>query len=62
MKALTGQDKMDASAITEYFAPLMDYLKEQNQGKSCGWQTPADPLAGPQSAAAPAATATPGKT
>ena len=56
MKALTGQDKMDASAITEYFAPLMGYLKEQNQGKSCGWQAPADPLAGPQSAAAPTAT------
>lgn len=55
MKALTGQDKMDASAITEYFAPLMGYLREQNQGKSCGWQLPADPLAGPQTAATPAA-------
>jgi peptidyl-dipeptidase A len=55
MQALTGQEHMDASAITEYFAPLMDYLKEQNQGQSCGWQAPADPLAGPQSAAVPAA-------
>ncbi|HWY24947.1 MAG TPA: M2 family metallopeptidase, partial [Nevskia sp.] len=52
MKALTGQDRMDASAITEYFAPLMGYLKEQNQGQSCGWQQPADPLAGPQTASA----------
>jgi len=52
MKALTGQEQMDASAITEYFAPLMGYLKEQNQGQSCGWQSPADPLAGPQSATA----------
>jgi peptidyl-dipeptidase A len=50
MKALTGQEHMDASAITEYFAPLMSYLKEQNQGRSCGWQAPADPLAGPASA------------
>ena len=52
MKALTGQDRMDASAITEYFAPLMGYLREQNQGQSCGWQQPADPLAGPQTASA----------
>jgi peptidyl-dipeptidase A len=28
---------MDGSALIEYFQPLMGYLKEQNQGKSCGW-------------------------
>jgi peptidyl-dipeptidase A len=53
MKELTGQEQMDASAITEYFAPLMGYLKEQNQGRSCGWQPPADPLAGPPMSPAP---------
>ncbi|MDR3418856.1 MAG: M2 family metallopeptidase, partial [Nevskia sp.] len=57
MKVLTGQDRMDASAITEYFSPLLDYLKEQNQGQACGWQLPADPLAGPAAAGtAPAKT------
>lgn len=34
---LTGGQQMDGSAIIEYFAPLMGYLKQQNQGLSCGW-------------------------
>jgi peptidyl-dipeptidase A len=38
LKALTGSDKMDASAILEYFAPLKSYLEEQNKGQTCGWQ------------------------
>lgn len=38
LKALTGNDKMDASAILEYFAPLKSYLEEQNKGQTCGWQ------------------------
>jgi len=37
MEALTGQRKMDASAIIDYFAPLNTYLKEQNKGRQCGW-------------------------
>ena len=37
MKALTGQSKMDGSAIIDYFAPLNAYLKEQNKGRQCGW-------------------------
>ena len=37
MEALTGQRKMDGSAIIDYFAPLNAYLKEQNQGRQCGW-------------------------
>jgi peptidyl-dipeptidase A len=32
MKAITNQTKMDVSAILEYFAPLIDWLKEQNKG------------------------------
>jgi len=28
---------MDASAILDYFAPLQAWLKEQNQGQTCGW-------------------------
>ncbi|MCL6543583.1 MAG: M2 family metallopeptidase [Bryobacteraceae bacterium] len=37
LKALTGEDRIDASAILEYFAPLMKWLDEQNQGKPVGW-------------------------
>jgi peptidyl-dipeptidase A len=28
---------MDATAIIDYFAPLMVYLKEQNADRACGW-------------------------
>jgi len=38
MEALTGQRQMDASAIIDYFAPLNAYLKEQNEGRQCGWK------------------------
>ncbi len=37
MKELTGGEKMDASAILEYFSPLQAWLKQQNEGKTCGW-------------------------
>jgi peptidyl-dipeptidase A len=37
MQAITGQREMDASAMLEYFAPLQKWLKEQNQGRQCGW-------------------------
>ncbi|NNM14307.1 MAG: M2 family metallopeptidase [Gammaproteobacteria bacterium] len=37
MQAITGERDMDGSAIIEYFAPLMGYLKEENAGKTCGW-------------------------
>ena len=30
-------EKMDAAAIIDYFEPLMRYLAEQNEGRSCGW-------------------------
>jgi len=58
MKELTGGEKMDASAVLEYFAPLQAWLTQQNEGKTCGWQVPAA-----TAAAAPAAkpTATPPK-
>jgi peptidyl-dipeptidase A len=32
LKALTGEDKMDATAIIDYFAPLKRWLDEQNKG------------------------------
>ena len=40
LKALTGEDKMDASAILDYFAPLKQWLDEQNKGHKVGWTTP----------------------
>ena len=36
-KVVTGNEQMDASAILDYFAPLHVWLKEQNQGKQCGF-------------------------
>jgi peptidyl-dipeptidase A len=37
LEALTGQRDMDASAILDYFAPLKQWLDEQNRGRTCGW-------------------------
>ncbi|RZA17551.1 MAG: peptidase M2 family protein [Lysobacteraceae bacterium] len=41
MRELSGGEKMDAGALLEYFAPLQDWLKQQNAGRQCGWQVPA---------------------
>jgi peptidyl-dipeptidase A len=41
LKALTGEDRLDASAMIEYFAPLKKWLDEQNQGHPVGWSAPA---------------------
>ncbi|MCR6687413.1 M2 family metallopeptidase [Pseudoxanthomonas sp.] len=38
LKELTGSEQIDGGAVLEYFAPLQEWLKQQNQGKSCGWQ------------------------
>ncbi len=37
LEAFTGTREMDGSAMISYFAPLMDWLKEENKSKSCGW-------------------------
>jgi peptidyl-dipeptidase A len=37
LKALTGEEKMDATAILDYFAPLKDWLDQQNQGRKVGF-------------------------
>jgi peptidyl-dipeptidase A len=34
---MTGERRMDASALLEYFAPLKAWLDRQNQGKPVGW-------------------------
>jgi peptidyl-dipeptidase A len=38
--ALTGERQMDAGAMMEYFAPLKQWLDEQNQGQKVGWTVP----------------------
>jgi peptidyl-dipeptidase A len=37
LEKLTGTREMDASAITDYFAPLTAWLRDRNQGLQCGW-------------------------
>jgi len=47
LQELTGGEGMDAGAVLEYFAPLQDWLKQQNEGQTCGWQASATPKPGP---------------
>lgn len=37
LEALTGERKMDATAMLDYFAPLKTWLDEQNKGRKIGW-------------------------
>jgi peptidyl-dipeptidase A len=37
LEALAGTRTLDGSALLEYFAPLRQWLDEQNHGKKCGW-------------------------
>jgi peptidyl-dipeptidase A len=37
LEVFTGERDLDASAITDYFAPLDRWLTEQNKGERCGW-------------------------
>jgi peptidyl-dipeptidase A len=37
LEALTGEKQIDAGAILDYFAPLKQWLDEQNQGHLSGW-------------------------
>lgn len=40
LKELTGGEQMDAAPVLEYFAPLQDWLTQQNEGRTCGWSAP----------------------
>ena len=53
LKELTGSEQIDGGAVLEYFAPLQEWLKQQNQGKQCGWQSTTT-AAAPATPAAPA--------
>jgi len=37
LEAISGERAMDASALVEYFDPLVNWIGEQNQGRTCGW-------------------------
>lgn len=37
LEAITGERTMDASAMLEYYAPLLAFLQEKNAGHQCGW-------------------------
>jgi len=37
LEAIGGNREMDATAILDYFAPLADWLKAQNESRTCGW-------------------------
>ena len=37
LKAMTGEDRIDGGALMEYFAPLKQWLDEQNRGHKVGW-------------------------
>ncbi|UIP05548.1 M2 family metallopeptidase [Erythrobacter sp. SDW2] len=37
LEAFTGSREMSGEAMIEYFAPLMEWLEEQNKGKPQGW-------------------------
>jgi peptidyl-dipeptidase A len=37
LEALTGEKQMDATAILEYYAPLKQWLDEQNKGHKVDW-------------------------
>jgi peptidyl-dipeptidase A len=37
LEAFTGSREMSAQPMVEYFRPLLGWLREQNQGRRCGW-------------------------
>ena len=37
LEAIDGRREMDATAILDYFAPLQQWLDEQNEGQPTGW-------------------------
>ena len=37
LEAMTGEKEIDATAVLDYFAPLLKWLEEQNRGRKMGW-------------------------
>jgi peptidyl-dipeptidase A len=47
LRELTGGEQMDAAPVLEYFAPLQEWLTQQNEGRTCGWTDPGTTAAAP---------------
>lgn len=39
LEQVTGTRELDASALTEYFQPIITWLKNENEGEIVGWST-----------------------
>ena len=37
LESISGSREMDATAILDYFSPLVEWLEEQNKDRQCGW-------------------------
>lgn len=37
LEAVAGSREVDASAIVDYYRPLMAWLEAENEGRTCGW-------------------------
>jgi peptidyl-dipeptidase A len=37
LEKIAGTREMDVAAIRDYFAPLQEWLDDQNRGKPVGW-------------------------
>jgi peptidyl-dipeptidase A len=35
---MTGEKQIDATAMLDYFKPLMAWLEKENKGRKLGWQ------------------------
>lgn len=38
LHAMTGERRMDATAIIDYYEPLITWLDQQNEAEQCGWE------------------------
>lgn len=55
LKELTGSERIDAVPLLEYFAPISQWLQQQNRGRSCDWQQPSAVTSSPSTASVSAA-------
>ena len=39
LQAFTGSREISAEPMVEYFRPLLGWLRQQNRGRRCGWQS-----------------------
>ena len=38
LEAMTGEKQIDATAILDYFKPVMAHLEKENKGRPVGWK------------------------